>query len=346
MELSSQLVLRNFARLRASDILLFDPPPDSLFRELAEAGFGVSLWCQDYADCHWLRDQQAQVEFGVLPAVESVPKQVILFQPKEKDRLDLLLHFLAQSVPADGCIWLVGENRAGIKSAGRRLDNFYSSTSRLDAARHCVLFSAQQASHPAPFRLSDYRQNWLLASPSGDLRMVSLPGTFAHGRMDAGTGFLLRVVQSLEPENRPAGSVLDFGCGNGIIGIYLLHNNPSLNVTLLDNSALSLEAARLSLLANSLSARLLPSDGLRSVTQRFDWLVSNPPFHRGVAARYDTAQQFFAAAPGALTRNGRMLIVCNQHLPYETWLSEHFAKVELLEKQNRFKVLQASGPKA
>jgi len=123
-----------------------------------------------------------------------------------------------------------------------------------------------------------------------------------------------------------------------------LSRDPALDVTLLDNSALALESARQSLEANGMHAHLLPSDGLSEVNRRYDWIVSNPPFHRGVARDFDISRQFFARAGHVLSRQGTILLVCNRHLPYDMWLAEHFSLVETLAGNDSFKVLRASRP--
>ncbi len=345
MERSSQLILRNAALLEAGDLLLLNPPPDHLFQHLAARHPRVSICSQDFADYRWFIQQGAMAAFGVVPAGDSLPAQVILFLPREKERLELLLHCLAAGMPAGGSLWLAGANQSGIKSAARRLQRFFAVIAKVDSARHCALLRATQAVPPAPFLLADYQQKWLLGSPPAELRMVSLPGAFAHGRLDRGTELLLQVLMQQQGHDYPRGSVLDFACGIGVIGLSLLLRDPALDLTLLDSSALALESARLSLQANGMQAKLLPSDGLAEVTGRYDWMVSNPPFHRGVATNYDIARGFFAQAHGVLTRQGRILLVCNRHLPYAHWLAEQFTAVETLECSNDFKILRAARPK-
>lgn len=345
MERPSQLILRNRDAFAAGDILLFNPPTDHLFQDLSASHSRVSIWCQDFGPYRWFGDHGGEAGFGVVPDAAGLPAQVVLFLPREKERLGLLLHFLAAGMPAGGTLWLVGENQSGIKSAAKNLEIHFSHIAKTDAARHCVLFCASQAKKAASFELQDYQQKWLLGPAGAELRMVSLPGAFAHGRLDPGTGLLLEVLCELRGSEQPHGKVLDFGCGIGLVGISLLQRDPTLDLTLLDHSALALESARLSLQANELQAALLPSDGLTEVTQRFDWIVSNPPFHRGVAMNFDVSRRFFAEAGRVLSRQGKILLVCNRHLPYDIWLGDHFSQVETLASNYEFKVLRASRPK-
>jgi 16S rRNA (guanine1207-N2)-methyltransferase len=54
-------------------------------------------------------------------------------------------------------------------------------------------------------------------------------------------------------------------------------------------------------------------------------------------------RRFFAQARSVLSKQGKMLLVCNVHLPYEAWLAEQFGRVELLNSGSGYKVLRASG---
>ena len=169
--------------------------------------------------------------------------------------------------------------------------------------------------------------------------MISLPGTFAHGSLDKGSELLLDTAAEL----KPSGRVLDFACGNGVIGLSLLSLDPTLDMTMLDTSALALESARLSLRCNGREATLVASDGLSELNGQFNWIISNPPFHRGVENELDIAHKFFSEAGHFMQKTGRILLVCNHHLPYPAWLQADFTHVETIKANRAFKVILASG---
>jgi 16S rRNA (guanine1207-N2)-methyltransferase len=192
---------------------------------------------------------------------------VILQLPREKDRLVFLLHAVAAQIRATEAhiapaararLWLVGENRAGIKSAARYLQQNFAQVSVLDQARHCGLFEASAPQPSEVFRLDDYVREWRVRHAGREICLCTLPGVFAHGRLDRGTALLLDVLERL----RPRGKVLDFACGSGVVGLALLAAAAGeLRLTLLDASALAIESARRSLAASGLdpaSAALLP----------------------------------------------------------------------------------------
>ena len=127
----------------------------------------------------------------------------------------------------DAALWLVGENRAGIRSSARYLDAHFGSFEVIDKARHCALYEAREPRLQRPFELADYLTAWSLRMDGEDLKLLSLPGVFAHGRLDRGSELLLNSLWQL----RPAGRLLDFACGYGLLLRFLTHSLPVDNIT-------------------------------------------------------------------------------------------------------------------
>ncbi len=296
---------------------------------------------QDHGDFRWHSGSGIPAAFEVVPAPLEACHTVILILPREKDRLAMMLHALSSWMPQDARLWLVGENHSGIKSAGKHLAGYFGNVARLDNARHCGLYEATEPVSDKPFQLADYEQCWTVTFAGKTIDVVSLPGVFAHGRLDNGSRLLLKCLESLDP----AGKILDFACGSGVIAAALLAAGNRADLTLLDVSALAIESSRLTLARNGLKAALLPSDGLAEVVGKFDWIVSNPPFHRGVSNDLEIAAQFFSRAGTFLAERGRIVIVCNRHLPYASWLQKHFEQVERLDENNEFMIIQAGKPR-
>jgi 16S rRNA (guanine1207-N2)-methyltransferase len=347
MERTSQLILRNRERISQETVCLIEPVRDGCSFELLQAGKTVLLQTQDFATWRYHRASGVNIRYGVshlLDQERGEPEQAltaILYLPREKKRLEMMLHRASVSLPANSEVWLVGENRAGIKSARILLDRYFSRVAKRDTARHCVLYSACQPRNPEPFRLEDYYQTWSLNSPAcpmdKQLTIASLPGVFSHGRLDAGTAFLLEHLPDLSRD----GSLLDFGCGAGLIGLCLKAQHPALEITLLDSSALAIESARASASLNGLEVCLLPSDGFSEVRGTFDWIVSNPPFHQGVNTSFEAFRGFCSHAGRHLNPNGNIMLVANRHLPYVQWLKMQFRTVEVVAENQSFKIIRA-----
>jgi hypothetical protein len=104
---------------------------------------------------------------------------------RRKDRLVFLLHAVAAQMRATQAhlapaararLWLVGENRAGIKSAARYLQQNFAQVSVLDQARHCGLFEASGPQPAEVFRLDDYVREWRVCHAGREICLCTLPG--------------------------------------------------------------------------------------------------------------------------------------------------------------------------
>jgi 16S rRNA (guanine1207-N2)-methyltransferase len=340
MENTSQVILRNLGRLSDGPVLLLNPANDMLARRLQKQGHAVRASTASFSVHTALSGNGIESVFEAVPEIGRDVQTIIMTLPREKDLLRMWLDACSAQLPLAGSLWLVGENRAGIKSAGQYLKPRFNHVLKVDSARHCSLIEAGYALPGEAFDLGRYEQCWTARFGGEDFRVVSLPGVFSHGRLDPGTLLLLEVLQGLAPTGR----VLDFASGSGVIAVSVARTRKS-DVTLLDDSALAIESGKRTLALNGIEALSLPSDGLTELTGSFDWILSNPPFHRGIRDDLNVARSFFARAGTFLTEKGKICVVFNQHLPYVGWMREYFQNIETLAQSGGFNVIQMSKPR-
>jgi 16S rRNA (guanine1207-N2)-methyltransferase len=340
MDNTSQVILRNLDRLAQGPVLLLNPAPDTLAGRLGVHGQTVRASTASFSVHNFLSVNGAESVFEAVPLITNDVRTVIMTLPREKDLLRMWLDACSAQLAEAGSLWLVGENRAGIKSAGQYLKQNFGQVLKVDSARHCSLLEARQARPRETFELGRYEQRWTATFGGGDIQVASLPGVFSHGRLDPGTLLLLEVLHKLAPTGR----VLDFASGSGVIGASVARAG-NVDLTLLDDSALAIESGNRTLALNGIEALSLPSDGLTELTGRFDWILSNPPFHRGIRDDLNVARSFFARAGTFLTERGKICVVFNQHLPYIGWMREYFQIIEPLAQSGGFNVIQVSKPR-
>ncbi|HWK69084.1 MAG TPA: class I SAM-dependent methyltransferase [Rhizobiaceae bacterium] len=171
-----------------------------------------------------------------------------------------------------------------------------------------------------------------------DERFFAAPGMFSHDRIDAGSRLLARCLPG-----DMTGRVADFCAGWGYLAAELADRARGIKgLDLYEADYESLEAARRNLGASTLPARFYWHDLLEEpVTERYDLIVMNPPFHQGRAAEPGIGQRLIGVAAKSLRKGGRLLLVANRQLPYEQILRGEFEGFEETARDESFKVLMA-----
>ncbi len=153
----------------------------------------------------------------------------------------------------------------------------------------------------------------------------SFPGLFAGGTLSEMTQSLLDHM----PTPASGSTVLDFACGSGIIGATLLEKQPSIALHMLDADSVATEAVRYNV-RSACAVHL--SDGWASVdpSLRFDFIVSNPPVHSGIADDLEVIKGLVqGAAPrahggaGRLKPGGTLCLVTQTQIPTGCILHAH-----------------------
>jgi 16S rRNA (guanine1207-N2)-methyltransferase len=329
----SQLLLRNLNDLQGK-VLLVEPMADDLAQELSSAGVDFSVYCTDAAVAKVFSRAKACYFAARLEATDKFDT-VVLFYPKSKEQLAFTLAELNTVLSADSEIYLVGDNKGGIKSLVAHAAKFGLHAHKLDNAKHCLWF-ALTGLFEKPLPKQDFGRFKLSAkvgSVSADLEFCSLPGVFNHGKLDSGTALLLQQLGHVQ-----SGKVLDFACGAGIIGALLKLQHPAIELFATDICALATASATATLALHKLPAQVRCQDGLSADLPKFQHIVSNPPFHTGLKTDLSVAELFISQCKQHLQNGGTLTLVANAHLPYAQWLQAAFGNVKELARQQGFVV--------
>lgn len=281
---------------------------------------------------HWQvlsRQMGDNVRFSLVAQASDVADcdTLIYYWPKNKPEAQFQLMNILSLMPSGVDVFVVGENRSGVRSAEQMLAD-YAPLNKVDSARRCGLYHGRLEKQPR-FSLESW---WAEYSIDG-LPIKTLPGVFSRDGLDVGSQLLL---STLTPHTK--GKVLDVGCGAGVLSAALASHSPKVRLTLCDVSAPAVEASRATLAANGLEGEVFASNVFSEVKGRFDMIMSNPPFHDGMQTSLDAAQTLIRGAVRHLNSGGELRIVANAFLPYPKILDETFGFHDVIAQTGRFKV--------
>jgi 16S rRNA (guanine1207-N2)-methyltransferase len=341
LSLPSQLLLRNAELFSTGKWALVNPGDTVVFSELSGDITGLHQYFDKYqAAC---KQNANKHQFAASFEAQERPYDgIVIYMPKAKQHLDMLLANMAYLIKPSGLLMVVGENKAGIKSVPKQLETFGIHINKLDGAKHCGLISCEVESPASTFEINKYAETRTYHVNEQQLKVFSLPGVFGHKQFDPGTQLLLQQFNQPEEMRKMRGKLYDFACGTGIIGSYFAKANTKLKVTMSDISALAVYCSKQTLTLNDIHAEVIASNGMQEIHQHFEHIVSNPPFHDGRKNDYSITQKFIKDAHAKCTRGSRLTMVANRFLPYPEHIEKTFFKFETLCKTNKFCVYQGT----
>jgi 16S rRNA (guanine1207-N2)-methyltransferase/23S rRNA (guanine1835-N2)-methyltransferase len=176
--------------------------------------------------------------------------------------------------------------------------------------------------------------------------LFNYANVFSREKLDQGARFFLQHLPTLQDGQ----TVIDLGCGNGVLALCLLSQikeSQTKDVALwcYDESYMAVESAKLSIgynLPQQLhQCHFVVDDCLtRHSDNSCDWVLCNPPFHQQQAITSHIASQMFSDAKRVLKPGGRLRIVANRHLAYYESLKRLFGNCRQLAADPKFIILE------
>lgn len=199
---------------------------------------------------------------------------------------------------------------------------------------HCRIWWATRSAAEAP-------AEWLAGGAmrtNTQTGFTACPGAYGWNKIDAGSNLL---ADAFSPAI--AGRVADLGAGWGYLSARLLAASPNVSaLDMIEAEGLALDAAEINVSHPTIPIRALWLDVAAGIgSDLYDHIITNPPFHAGKAADPDLGRAFIARAAEALVRGGKLLLVANRHLPYESEIDARFARRSVVAENAAFKVIEA-----
>jgi 23S rRNA (guanine1835-N2)-methyltransferase len=258
-------------------------------------------------------------------ALIRVPKNLSLLE-------DQLCHLSAQLAPGARVIagYMVKHHaKAAFELLGRIIGE--TSTSLAEKKARLIFAGLERAPTPSPYPLSVRLDGF-------ERPFVRHSNLFSREKLDVGTRFLLSHI----PKGELA-TIVDLGCGDGVLGIAAKRQNPSARLIFCDESRMAILSARANYARHfDDEAGFVWTHGYGEQQAASVGLVlCNPPFHQGHAVGETVARQMFADAHHALAPGGRIRVVANKHLDYPAALRRLFGGCRVVAANHKFVILDA-----
>lgn len=159
-------------------------------------------------------------------------------------------------------------------------------------------------------------------------------GVFSKDKLDYGTKLLLENITAKNLE----GSILDLGCGYGVIGIIIASNYPNTQIDMCDitNRAIILSEENTKNL-NLNNTNIIKSNIYENIDKKYNYIITNPPIRAGK----DILKKFLFGAKDYLEDNGELWFVMRKDHGVKSMIKEleKVYNVEIKEKSKGFYIV-------
>ena len=297
---------------------------------------------QNYLDCDHITQ---------LSSLDKLPDDidVILYKiPKSKSLLIEQLIQIDKMVNAqpenNNCLFIGADRAKEIHSSTLKVFEKHLGTTKTSlAVKKARLVFCQFDSHLANNQKSPFPTLWSLPhksttdAPDRDFTISNHANVYAREKLDIGARYFIENL----PKVSAGSKVIDLGCGNGVIGLTVLANQPEAQVQFIDESCMAIASAEQNIKDNLPElieqCEFTLNDSLTDIEGgSVDLILCNPPFHQNTATTDHIAWQMFKDSHRVLKKGGELRIIGNRQLAYHIKLQRLFGNEQLIASNNKF----------
>ncbi len=272
---------------------------------------------------------------------------IIAMNPPIEEGTEAIFEMIDRALPKlrnGGSFYLIAKVRKGAKSYMRKLTETIGPAKVIRKSGGYWLMRAERSPvrSPVPADLSAYEHTVETRLRGRKYTFCTRAGIFSRKGIDDGTLLLIESVDVM-----PMNSVIDVGCGYGPIGIAAAHLASVGRVVMVDTNARAVECAARNITSHHLHharkngkprVEAVVSDRFDAVRgERFDRVISNPPFHAGVDVLYPLVDQAYAH----LRFHGKMYLVLMRYVGIKRHIEKVFGNCTIVAHEGKHTVLMA-----
>ncbi len=275
--------------------------------------------------------------------LEKTADIVLIKVPKSLAMLEDQLHRIRSSISNETIIIAAGMTKnihmstldLFKKIIGPTTTSIAHKKSRLIFSQFDADMTVPKNPHPAKYKLG-YKLDEI------ELEILNHAAVFSREKLDIGTRLF---IENLPADERYK-TIVDLGCGNGILGLLAAVKNPSSKIIFTDESYMAVESSIdnfVTVFGETREAEFLQTDCLFGVADSSVSLVlCNPPFHQNNAINDAIAWQMFTESKAALEDKGELWVIGNRHLAYHAKLKHLFGHCDVVASNKKFTLLKAT----
>lgn len=291
-------------------------------------GVDAPVTASQFAAESWLKFQNLN------PSLDNY-KFILINAGGHKVETSFIIARATEFLKQNGGFIIAAANDVGGKSIAGLLDQFGLQYQKLHKRKHQIYYVADLRG----LQTESIQQ----ALSNGGVRqrsdgLYTMAGVFSADKIDTGTEILRDYLSEISLNGQGA----DFGCGIGVLADFILKQHKDVRaIDSIELDARAVFCATKNLAGFNNRSTVIQADATNFKPQKqYDFIVTNPPFHKGKLQSVSLGQSIVKQALLCLKTSGVLYIVANVALPYENLLVDLARTVSIERQSQGFKILK------